>query len=113
MIILYLLQHTTFPGGARSIAFQQRHAFSALPDYIQKYCAVDDTSHMSVQQIEANGDSLQDSCGIFKVMYMYEDGPWQYTYYTNITDAAMWVVDITSMKGYRVSGITEIQVYED
>lgn len=110
---MYLLQHTTFPGGTRSIAFRPQHAFSALPDYIQKYCAVDDTSHMSVQPIQVNGDKVADDHGIYEVQYTYEGESWQYSYYTKITDAAMWVVDTLGMQGYRVGGITEIQVYED
>lgn len=113
MITMYLLQHTTFPGGTRTIAFLLQHAFSALPDYIQKYCAVDETSDMSVQKIVVSGDKFADNHGIFEVMYTYEDGPWQYSYYTDIKDAAKWVVDTCGLSGYRIVGITEIQVYGD
>lgn len=115
MFQMYILHHVTAPMdiGGITVAFRREHAFSALPAYIQKFCCTEDTSRMTVECVEVIGDKIADNTGIFEVMYMYEDGPWQYAYYTHITDAAMWVVDTTSMGGYRVGGITEIQVYGD
>lgn len=65
-----------------------------------------------VERVEVWGDSVADDHGIYMVEYRDTDHlTYQQVYFTHMYNACKWVTDVAAQYGHKVSGITEIFVF--